>query len=243
MKNEQQWKATKFVQRGKNWVPSPDPRMVGRGSRLIAGLQIKTYQRLLEQYASGLLIDLGCGNAPLYGIYRSKAESVVCVDWPNSAHAISYVDIEHDLNKPIPLEAAMADTIVLTDVFEHIARPALLWSEVARLLKPGGHVIVTVPFYYRLHEEPFDFHRYTSHMLRTFCADNSLEVIELEPYGGLPEIFGDLSGKVVAGIPGISQLHLALFRATISLGLVKRWSKKTGRHYPLGYSLVASKPK
>src|SRR6186997_2731744 len=91
MRNESAWKPTKFVRHGKAWRASRDRMEVAAASLLIADISVRFYQEALEGFAGGRLIDLGCGKAPLYGIYRSRVDSVVCVDWPYGDHGSDFV--------------------------------------------------------------------------------------------------------------------------------------------------------
>jgi SAM-dependent methyltransferase len=107
------------------------------------------------------LLDLGCGKVPFYARYREYVSETVCVDWSNSLHGNGHVDAECDLTQELPFADASFDTILLSDVLEHIPAPERLWREMARLLKPGGELLSSVPFFYWLHEEPYDYYRYT----------------------------------------------------------------------------------
>ncbi len=46
----------------------------------------------------------------------------------------------------------------------------------ARVLKPGGLLILLAPFQFRLHEQPHDYFRYSSHGLRHLCEEAGLDV-------------------------------------------------------------------
>jgi hypothetical protein len=59
-----------------------------------------------------------------------------------------------------------------------------------RVLRPGGTLVVTVPFSFRLHAEPEDYWRFTSHALRRLCDESGLAVEALEPRGGLWLVIG-----------------------------------------------------
>lgn len=242
MRNQELWQPTKFVLAGEKLRSSRDPKEVHIGSRFAGDIQASVYHRALEQYAAGNLLDLGCGKAPLYAVYVKKAASIVCVDWANTPHPSPYLDYEFDLNKPIPLAAGIFDTILATDVLEHIADPFLLWQEISRLLSPGGHVIVTVPFLYGIHEMPHDYYRYTEFALKNFCEQNSLEIVELNAYGGSPEVFINLFAKHLAFSRLLSQIILFLGTGFIHSSIGRKLSAATSYRYPFGYVLVATKP-
>ena len=131
------------------------------------------------EHARGLLLDLGCGKVPLFEAYQEHVDDNICVDWERSSHPSPHVDHQFDLNRPIPPPSGGFDTLLVTDVLEHIARPDVLWGEMARLLKPGGKIILGVPFCYWIHDEPHDYYRYTEYRLRLYCEDNGVQVVSL----------------------------------------------------------------
>ena len=145
---------------------SHDAAMLGIGSRLVADRVAACYGEYLPRHARGRLADLGCGSVPLYGSYRTLVSSVTCVDWAHSPHARRHINVEADLGAVLPFADASFDTLILSDVLEHVAEPERLWREMARLLAPGGHAFVNVPFLYGIHEAPHDYYRYTEFALR-----------------------------------------------------------------------------
>ncbi|MHC4549467.1 MAG: methyltransferase domain-containing protein [Planctomycetota bacterium] len=239
MRNAEQWQPSRFVPGRRGYRPSPDGDRLAPTSRFVAGVQIRAYEALLREHVRGRLLDLGCGAVPYFGLYRDRIDGCVCVDWPRSAYASPHLDLHADLNAALPLADATMDTVLLTDVLEHVARPGPLVREIARVLRPDGKLIATVPFLYRLHEEPHDYYRYTEHALRRFCDEAGLDVVVLEPYGGLPEVFGDLVNKSVVFSRIVAGGLLRLARALTALGPVRRISRRSARTFPLGYGLVA----
>jgi len=197
MKDIEHWTPTKFAFVGDRLCASTNPKWVAISSRLNVNLLAAALQPSLEAHARGRLLDLGCGNVPLFAAYRARASAVTCMDWTNSDHQLRHIDQSSDLNEPLPVADGSFDTVLLTDVLEHVAVPGALVNEIARVLAPGGKLIGSVPFLYRLHEEPYDYHRFTRHALQRFAQLAELEVILLEPYGqGLDVIFDSL-GKVI----------------------------------------------
>jgi SAM-dependent methyltransferase len=241
MKNDHLWQPTKYVSTAGNLAASPDTAQVSLRSRIVTDLVASAYEEALRKHASGALIDVGCGKVPLYGVYRDLVDQVVCVDWANTSHPSPYLDYELDLNKPLPFPDEQFDTILATDVLEHLKKPDLFWSEAARLLRPGGKVILGVPFLYWIHEDPHDHYRYTRYRLAVFCEEHGLEVVSLEAYGGPLAVIADLVGKNVPGqLP--ARTFQSLARAFIRSRLGQRMDRARRDRFPLGYCLVAQKP-
>ncbi len=241
MKNKDTWKPSKFVMTKRGCRASRDTRVVGIGSRFIAGIQARVYENAIREHARGVLLDLGCGRVPLYEVYKDYISDNVCVDWSHAFHENPYSDHEFNLNEVIPLESERFDTILLTDVLEHISNPDMLWREMARMLKPGGKVIVGVPFLHWIHEEPYDYYRYTEHKLRAFCESNGLAVVSLEPYGGSPEVVLDIVAKHISFSRILSAVHLLLSNVFVKSFVGRKLSARTSRYFTPGYCLVARK--
>lgn len=249
MKQVDRWRPTKFVPAGDGYRASRDSREVAPASRMITDRLATVYPEALRHHARGRLLDLGCGTVPLFDAYRRLVTDVVCVDWA-ARGGVSHLDLAMDLNERIPLPDGRFDTVLATDVFEHIARPAHLFEEVSRLLAPDGVMIAGVPFLYWIHEEPHDYYRYTEFALARLCAGSGLTVISVEPYGGAPEVVFDTLGKTFSyGALGASMLGRWLTTITVSLGdlllatrVAHRVSQATAHSLPLGYCLVARKP-
>lgn len=242
MKARERWRPTKFVLEDGHLAPSRDPRALFPGSRLAASVLAPAYERMIREHATGALVDLGCGEVPLYAVYRDLVTEVVCVDRPGAAVRGAHVDVEADLEEDLPFPAAAFDTVVLTDVLEHVARPEHLVREIARILRPGGKLLCAVPFLYWLHEEPHDYFRYTEHALRRLCARAGLDVVELTPTGGAPEVLLDILGKHAAVAAPLQRVHQLVGTALLRSALGRRWSRRTERRFPFGYCLVARRP-
>jgi SAM-dependent methyltransferase len=238
MKNRHLWKPSKFVMTKRGYRGSNE---VGLGSRLIADILAKVYEKAIRQHAYGLLLDLGCGKVPLYELYKDYVSDNICVDWVDTLLKSLHLDYEFDLNDGIALPDEKFDTLLVTDVLEHISNPRLLWSEMARVLKPMGKLILGVPFLYRVHDAPHDYYRYTEYKLRLFCEDNGFTVLYLEPYGGSPEVMLDIIAKHIGFSKILSHIHLFFSKAFINSIIGKKLSAKTSSKFPLGYCLVAQK--
>jgi SAM-dependent methyltransferase len=245
MQNQHNWRPSKFVYRNGRLKASRNVKDVGAGSRLIADIIARFFEENIKKYVKGKLLDLGCGNVPLYHAYREYVTDNICVDWKNTLHRNEFLDFECDLTKPLPFDNGEFDTIILSDVLEHIPNPDHLWNEMSRVLAEGGIIIISVPFYYWLHERPNDFYRYTESALRRFVENSNLTLVRLEPLGGSPEIIADIFAKHVQFVPMVGRgLAIGIQYVTwlfIQTSLGKKISETTSEVFPFGYFLIVEK--
>ncbi|WP_354256507.1 class I SAM-dependent methyltransferase [Bradyrhizobium sp. F1.13.3] len=245
LRNAENWKETKYVLRGEQLLASDDVTEVSLSSRLAANLFAARYFEALRLHASGRLLDLGCGKAPLYGVYRNLVNEVTCIDWGNSLHQTTYLDKEADLTQPIDYPDGAFDTIVLSDVLEHIPVPMDLCLEISRLLSPGGKLIMSVPFYYPLHEAPHDYYRYTEFALRRFMDHSGMRIVCLNPVGGAVEIVLDVISKNIRRLPLGGTFTAQMLQAVgwwfAKSRLGVKLAQKTSTQFPLGYFMIAER--
>jgi SAM-dependent methyltransferase len=82
------------------------------------------------------------------------------------------------------------DTVLLLDVLEHVPDPAKVLSEIYRVLRPGGTLILSVPHLSRLHEEPYDFYRFTKYGLTHLLEVAAFRQIVVNQCGGIFSFLG-----------------------------------------------------
>jgi SAM-dependent methyltransferase len=234
MKMSNDWQPSKFV-RGKDGklMASRDKQEVGPASRLIADLTAAWYDENLKKFASGKLLDLGCGKAPLYGAYAPLVDEVVLADWEQSPYQKVHVDVRCDITKRLPFKDNSFDTVLLSDVLEHIPDPQYPMKEVARILKPNGSVLINTPFFYWLHQTPYDYNRYTEFMLQRLAGNAGLSVVKLEALGGGYAVLIDLMSKLWLGRRAVLIQHI----------MPKLLSRKLGsrKDIPIAYAMVCRK--
>jgi SAM-dependent methyltransferase len=120
--------------------------------------------RFTDSY-KGHLYDLGCGEMPYKKWLLNHIDQYTGVDWGSSLHELK-ADILADLNEPLPIDSEVADTVMSLSVMEHLREPQLFLNEAHRILKPGGAMVLQVPFMWWVHEAPYDFYRYTRYGLQ-----------------------------------------------------------------------------
>jgi SAM-dependent methyltransferase len=243
MKAVELWQPSKFVQSVKTgrWVANR--KHVSAGSWYIVDLFAPVYEQVIRAYARGRLLDLGCGMVPFYGMYKDLVAENVCIDWANSLHSNPHLDVVADLNQSFPLPDASFDTVLCSDVLEHIAEPAAFLRETARVLKPGGTLLLMVPFFYWLHEQPHDYFRYTEFALRRMCGQAGFAIQSIEAYGGYPDVVLDILSKGLARRSWLVRPFLWLTQPMSQSGFGGRWRQRTATTFPLGYVVVAETPR
>lgn len=144
-----------------------------------------------KKYAKGKLIDIGCGRMP----YRKELEPLVDfyigVDHPQVSK-LYHSDVKPEVladGKKLPFKNNSFDIALLIQVLEHVDAPDKVIREASRILKPGGILIISVPFFYPLHDMPYDFGRYTSSALKNFIDNASLKIVKMEMQGNFFEFW------------------------------------------------------
>jgi SAM-dependent methyltransferase len=108
-----------------------------------------------KEFVRGKLLDIGCGRKPYQRTYFAGASSYVGLD-SQSAEADIIASALH-----LPLEDESFDTVVSTELLEHVPDPQRALREMFRVLKPTGHLILSAPMYWPRHEVPHDYFRYS----------------------------------------------------------------------------------
>jgi SAM-dependent methyltransferase len=176
----------------------PGVQRAARSSADWVDLQLSSLLKLLEATAPrarGRLLDVGCGNKPYEPIFRPYVSEYIGIEHEamfahtQSANRADKPDLYYD-GKRLPFDDASFDTVLNVQVLEHTPEPQHLVREMGRVLRPGGLLIVSVPFSFRLHEEPHDYFRYTPHGLRVLMENANLDVEEFIPQGDLWSVLG-----------------------------------------------------
>lgn len=143
----------------------------------------------LKQYAKGTLLDIGCGEKPYRDMAAPIIDRHIGTDHPGTYASDTLIDI-YSTAYQIPLKDNSVDTILCTDVLEHLQEPSTALAEANRVLKSGGYGIYTVPLFWHLHEEPYDYYRFTKYGLKYLFEKNNFEVIEIKALSGFFLTFG-----------------------------------------------------
>jgi SAM-dependent methyltransferase len=141
---------------------------------------LDAHLRWASTLMTGLIVDLGGKRIRRRGEFVPTDDGqsrwvFINIDTATSPDVVSDVSA-------VPLPDECADCVLCTEVLEHLPNPGACVGEARRLLRPGGRLIVSVPFLYPVHADPGDFQRWTPDGLRQLLR--SFSKIEVFAMGG-----------------------------------------------------------
>jgi SAM-dependent methyltransferase len=125
---------------------------------------------------SGRLLDVGCGRKPYRGLFAVDEYVGLEID-SEATRARGYADYFYD-GKRFPFDDAAMNAVICNQVLEHVFNPDEFLAEIRRVLRPGGRLLLTVPFAWDEHEQPHDYARYSSFGLSHLLAKHGFRVEE-----------------------------------------------------------------
>lgn len=125
---------------------------------------------------NGIVLDVGCGKKPYESLFSCDRYIGLEIDIPENRQN-QKVDLFYD-GKHIPVKDEYFDNIVMFEVFEHVFNPDEFVAELYRVLKPGGAMLMTAPFVWDEHSQPYDFARYSSFGLKFILEMHGFEILE-----------------------------------------------------------------
>jgi SAM-dependent methyltransferase len=159
------------------------------------------------------------------------------------------IDVVADLAS-LPFRKATFDAILCSHVLEHCAEPAAVLQDMATVLKAGGRLYMSVPFLGDpIHQEPYDFFRYTHYGLRHIIENAGLIPVSIRPMGGVfflicsslwwCAVVYRISNRNKLRIIETGMLLVARFCTMLTMAL--RQTESACRHFTCGYGVIAEK--
>lgn len=161
--------------------------------------------RLAPGPAGDEVLDVGCGGQPLRADLEAAGWRYRGMD-PRPLPGVP-LDVEGaiDDGELLARHPDLRDRfglVLCTEVLEHVVDWTTAFAALHAVLAPGGHLLVTCPHVYVLHEEPFDFWRPTDHAVRAFAERSGLEVVELGRHGDPADVLFTVLQSLVVSAAG-----------------------------------------
>jgi SAM-dependent methyltransferase len=195
----------------------------------------------------GKVLDVGCGSKPYRELFSATEYIGLDVEQSGHDHRHEDVDVFYD-GKAFPFADGAFDSVVCFQVFEHVFNPSQFLDEMARVLRPDGMLLLTVPFVWDEHEQPYDFARYSSFGLRHLLSEHGLEVVHATKscpdVRTLFQLVNAYSFKLVPPTSRLSALGSLCLTAPVTLaGLIAHRLMPTNLDLYLDNIILARKPR
>ncbi|MHB8482295.1 MAG: class I SAM-dependent methyltransferase [Nitrospiria bacterium] len=147
-------------------------------------------------FNGGVLLDIGCGEKPYKKLF--KVEKYYGLEVPVSGHSqqAKHNDIFFD-GKICPFQSNSIDYVFCGEVLEHVFEPETFIQEIKRVLKPGGLLLLTVPFVWSEHEQPYDYGRYSSFGIQYLFKKIKFDILGFEKTGNFIQTISQLLASYI----------------------------------------------
>ncbi|HEX9711437.1 MAG TPA: class I SAM-dependent methyltransferase, partial [Actinomycetota bacterium] len=176
--------------RAKDRVRALDQRYLGGRARdwwlrhgVLGGRWGEFLDELERVPAGAVVLDHGAGEAELRARLPGRRYLALDIGVGHSGWDYSGLDVVGDVMR-LPLADARIDVVVSKQVLEHVPEPIATLREIARVLRPGGTVLLSTNQSWPQHQQPYDFFRFTSYGLRYCFEQAGLQVERVEAMGG-----------------------------------------------------------
>jgi SAM-dependent methyltransferase len=179
---------------------------------------------------SGRLLDVGCGSQPYRALFSACVYTGLDIDSPRT-RALAVADAFYD-GRRFPFDDACFDAVLCNQVLEHVFNPAEFLSEVRRVMTPGARLLLTVPFVWDEHEQPWDYARYSSFGLRALLERHGFRVLQQRKLMADSSLLFQLAVAYLYKVTLMRSTYLNLFVTALLFGPLSLFGLLAGTLLP-----------
>lgn len=191
--------------------------------------------------AGSRVLDAGAGEAQYAPLFAGHRYTAVDLGVGDADWSYSSLDAVADLER-LPFGNSTFDACVNIVTLEHVQQPQQVVSEMARVLRPGGRLLLVTPLEWEEHQQPHDYFRYTRYGLELLLTRAGLRVETLTPAGGFFRVLSRRLLNAPQFFPGPVAWGVlaAVALPALAIGALDGLDRR--RSFTLGHICIASKP-
>ncbi len=205
-------------------------------------IELREQIRRHASFIRGRVLDVGAGSFSRYKDLFSFDEYVLM-----DTEARKGIDIVGRIEK-IPSPDCVFNSVVCTQVLGDVYDLHKAFTEIYRILRPNGVVLITESLFDPLHDEPEDYWRFTKHSLRRLAEDSGFKIEVLEHRGGYHSVMAQLKARYwIERLSANGKWFVRPFSFILKiLGTWAQWldrhdKSRAGKLFTHGYILICSK--
>ena len=206
-------------------------------------LRIEEHKALNSLDLNGSILDIGGDKRSEYLSFIKGNHTITTINLDEK----SKPDIVHDLEKPMLIRKEQYDHVLMINVLEHIFNYRSRLEEAIRVIKPGGTMVIIVPFLFPIHPSPNDYHRFTAQTLQKELEILKAKDIQIQALGrGVFTARYLMLDRLLPGPIRFLRYYSVRYCAYFCDWLFIKISEKLGKKYKkedyaLGYCITAQK--
>lgn len=181
------------------------------------------------------VLDAGAGEAQYASLFRGFRYVAVDLGIGDESWEYGALDAVAELER-LPFADDTFDAAVNVVTLEHVREPKAVLAEIARVLKPGGRLLLVTPFEWEEHQQPHDYYRYTRYGLQYLLDSACLTTESVAPAGGM---FRLLARRLLTAGLAVPILLPVLAPLALLVPLFDRFD--VSRTFTLGHLTIARK--
>lgn len=148
------------------------------------------FQHVPTLPANALVLDLGGTKIAKRGLFNIEYYNLQVL-YANLT-TTKQPDVQSDASQ-LPFSENSFEVVICAELLEHVPNPILVLQEAHRVLKPQGNLLITVPFLYPIHGDPYDYGRYTDFYWRESLSKTGFADIQIEKQGYFWSVLADFA--------------------------------------------------